>query len=111
MAPPGPQVGDDMFLDVALSVLMGARADHLLLRDEDGRCTGLVAHAQLNAHRGTSWYTEDTRLRDITHDRGPFTSPLTTVSEAEVRMRERTLRASPVVDDDGYALGVLVLSS
>ncbi|MFI0815015.1 CBS domain-containing protein [Streptomyces sp. NPDC021098] len=110
MSPPGPQAGDDMFVDVALSVLAGARADHLLVRDEDGRCAGLVARAQLSAHRGASWYTEETRLRDIPHDRGPFTSPVTAVGEAERRMRERALRASPVVDEDGYALGVLALA-
>ncbi|MER6067986.1 hypothetical protein ABT187_03810 [Streptomyces sp. NPDC001817] len=110
MHAPGPQVDDHMAVDVALSVLMGARVPHLLLRDEDGRCTGLVTRAQLTAHRGGSWYIDPTRLRDIPLDRGPFTSSTSTLSEAEAAMRVRTLDVSPVVDAYGYALGVLALT-
>ncbi|MEJ8654118.1 CBS domain-containing protein [Streptomyces sp. MS1.AVA.3] len=110
MTPPGPQVGDDMIVDLALSVLNGARADHLLVRDEDGRCTGLITRAQLTAHQRDSWYTEETRLRDIVYDRGPFTSSVTSVSDAEHAMRGRALRASPVVDEDGHTLGVISLA-
>lgn len=110
MTPPGPQAHGDMSVDVALSVLSSARTAHLLIRDEDGRCTGMVTHAQLAAHRGGSWYTDRTRLRDIAHDRGPFTATATSVHEAERAMRARELGTSPVIDADGRALGVLVLS-
>lgn len=109
MDAPGPQVDDHMTVDVALSVLIGARVPHLLLRDEDGRCTGLVTRAQLAAHRGGSWYTERTRLRDIPLDRGPFTSAVAVLGQAVSAMRARTLDASPVTDEHGYALGVLAL--
>ncbi len=105
----GPQVDDHMTVDVALSVLIGARVPHLLLRDDDGRCAGLVTRAQLAAHRGGSWYSDRTRLRDIPLDRGPFTSSATVLGEAEDAMRVRTQDVSPVVDEHGYALGVLSL--
>lgn len=109
MYAPGPQVEDHMTVDVALSVLLGARVAHLLVRDEDGRCAGLVTRAQLAAHYDGSWDDERTRLRDIALDRGPFTSSVTALGEAEDAMRVRTLDASPVIDDHGYALGVLTL--
>ncbi|MFE1308507.1 MULTISPECIES: CBS domain-containing protein [unclassified Streptomyces] len=111
MHAPGPQVDDHMTVDVALSVLIGARVPHLLLRDEDGRCAGLVTRAQLAAHRGGSWYSDRTRLRDIPLDRGPFTSSVAALGEAEAAMRDRTLDVSPVVDEHGYALGILALTS
>ncbi|MFI9245479.1 CBS domain-containing protein [Streptomyces sp. NPDC053086] len=111
MHAPGPQVDEHMTVDVALSVLIGARVAHLLLQDEDGRCTGLVTRAQLAAHRGGHWYTDRTRVRDIPLDRGPFTSSATILDDAEAAMRIRTLDVSPVVDDQGYALGVLALPS
>lgn len=107
---PGPQVDDHMAVDVALSVLIGARVPHLLLQDEDGRCAGLVTRAQLAAHRGGSWFSDRTRLRDIPLDRGPFTASAAALGEAEAAMRVRTLDVSPVVDEHGYALGVLALT-
>ncbi|WSA97456.1 CBS domain-containing protein [Streptomyces sp. NBC_01795] len=110
MTTPGPQAHGDMSVDVALSVLSSARAAHLLIRDEDGRCTGLVTAAQLAAHRSGTWYTDRTRLHDIAHDRGPFIAAATSVHEAERAMRARELGTSPVIDPDGYALGVLALS-
>ncbi len=109
MDAPGFQVDDHMPVDVALSVLIGARVTHLLLRDEEGRCAGLVTRAQLAAHRGGSWYRDRTRLRDIPLDRGPFTPSSAALGDAQDAMRERTLRASPVVDENGYTLGVLAL--
>lgn len=109
MHAPGPHVDDHMTVDVALSVLISARVPHLLLQDADGRCAGLVTRAQLSSHRGGSWYSDRTRLRDIPFDRGPFTSSLAVLSEAEAAMRVRTLDVSPVIDEHGYALGVLAL--
>ncbi|TQK42781.1 CBS domain protein [Streptomyces sp. SLBN-118] len=111
MTSPGPQVGDDMIVDDALSVLIGAGVGHLIVRGEDDRCAGLVSRTQLTAYRGGSWYTEDTRLRDIVHDRGPFTLSETSLPEAENAMRARALGTSPVVDEEGYILGVLALGS
>lgn len=110
MHAPGPHVDDHMTVDVALSVLISARVPHLLLQDADGRCAGLVTRAQLSAHRGGAWYSDRTRLRDLLLDRGPFTSSVAVLSEAEAAMRARTLDVSPVIDEHGYALGVLALT-
>ncbi|MFF5423705.1 MULTISPECIES: CBS domain-containing protein [unclassified Streptomyces] len=60
-----PQVWDDMTVEVALSVMASARAGHLVIRDGDGRRTGLVTRAQLAAFRATAAYTDRVRLRDL----------------------------------------------
>ncbi|MBT2384297.1 CBS domain-containing protein [Streptomyces sp. ISL-11] len=106
----GPQVWGDMTIEVALSVMTSARTGHLLVCDDSGLCTGLVTQAQLTAVRDSSAYTDRVQLRDILGDRGPFTSPVTTMAEAEHAMRYRRLDALPVVDEQGSALGVLALA-
>ncbi|MFF3950169.1 CBS domain-containing protein [Streptomyces sp. NPDC001902] len=106
----GPQVCDDMTVEVALSVMASARVGHLLICDGDGLGTGLVTQAQLTAVRDSSAYTDRVHLRDILGDRGPFTSPVTTMAEAEHATRFRRLDALPVVDEQGSALGVLALA-
>ncbi|MFE5495375.1 CBS domain-containing protein [Streptomyces virginiae] len=106
----GPQVCDDMTVEVALAVMAGARTGHLPVCDEDGLCTGLVTQAQLTAVRDSAAYTDRVRLRDLLGDRGPVASPATTVAEAEHAMRCRRLDALPVVDEQGSAPGVLALA-
>jgi CBS domain-containing protein len=106
----GPQVWEDMTVEVALSVMAAARTGHLVVCDEDGLCTGLVTRARLTAVRDSSGHTDRLRLRDIADVIGPFASPLTTRAEAERAMRCRRLGALPVVDEHGNALGVLALS-
>lgn len=61
----GPRVRDDMTIEVALSVMAGARVDRLLLCDADDQSTGLVTRAQLAALRDSSTYTDRVRLRDV----------------------------------------------
>lgn len=107
MGVPGLQADEQMMADVALSVAASARVQHLVLHDEDGRCSGLVTRAELAAHRGGTWYTDHTRLRDLSCNRGPFPSTAEHLSDVEAGMRHRALRLSPVVDEDGYVLGVL----
>ncbi|WP_437035881.1 CBS domain-containing protein [Streptomyces caelestis] len=68
----GPRVRDDMTVEVALSLMAGARVDHLVLCDEDDRDTGLVTLARLAVLRGSPAYTDRIRLRDVLD--GPFTS-------------------------------------
>ncbi|MEU3739867.1 CBS domain-containing protein [Streptomyces sp. NPDC032198] len=106
----GPQVCDDMTVEVALSVIASARTGHLLVCDNDGLCTGLLTRAQLTAARDGSAYTDRVQLRDILGDRGPFTSPVTSVAEAQHAMRYSRLDALPVVDEHGNALGILALA-
>ncbi|MDJ0382505.1 CBS domain-containing protein [Streptomyces sp. G-G2] len=106
----GPQVCDDMTVEVALAVTASSRTDHLLVCDQDGLCTGLITRERLSAIRDSAAYTDRLRLRDVLGDRGPFTSPMTTMAEAEHAMRYRKLAALPVVDEQGSALGILALA-
>ncbi|KUL65093.1 hypothetical protein ADL28_08425 [Streptomyces violaceusniger] len=103
----GPQVCDDMTIEVALSVMASARTGHLLVCDDDGLRTGLVTRAQLAVVRDSSAYTDRVQLRDILGDHGLFTSPVTTMTEAEHAMRYSRHAALPVVDKQGSAPGVL----
>jgi CBS domain-containing protein len=106
----GPQVCDDMSVEVALAVMAAARTVRLVVCDQDGQCTGLVTQTELAAVRDSSGYTDRVRLRDILGDQGSFASPVTTMAEAEHAMRTRRLGVLPVVDEQGSALGILALS-
>ncbi|WND23794.1 hypothetical protein [Streptomyces violaceus] len=65
MAASGPRVRDDMTVEVALSVMAGARVEYLLLCDGDDQCTGSVSRTELAVHRGSATYTDRIRLRDV----------------------------------------------
>ncbi|MFJ8677736.1 hypothetical protein [Streptomyces sp. NPDC093589] len=104
----GLQVCDDMTVEVALSVMASARTEHLLVRN-DGLCTGLVTQAQLTAVRDSSAYTDRVQLRDMLDNRGPITSPVTTIAEAQHAMRGRR-PGTPAVDEQGSVLGGLALA-
>ncbi|MFD8192759.1 CBS domain-containing protein [Streptomyces wuyuanensis] len=65
-----PQVWDGMTVEVALSVMASARVGHLLLCDDDGRCTTLITSAQLATVRGSAAYTDRVRLGDVLSGRG-----------------------------------------
>jgi CBS domain-containing protein len=106
----GPQVCDDMSVEVALAVMAAARTVRLVVCDQDGQCTGLVTRTELAAVRDSSDYTDRVRLRDILGDHGSFASPVTTMAEAEHAMRTRRLGVLPVVDEQGSALGIVALS-
>ncbi|MGW0336020.1 CBS domain-containing protein [Streptomyces sp. NPDC003011] len=107
----GPQVWDDMTVEVALSVMAAARTGRLVVCDEDGGHVGLVTEARLTAVRDSSGYTDRIRLRDITDGSGPFAAALTTTrAEAEDAMPHGRLGRLPVADGHGSALGVLALS-
>ncbi|GAP51815.1 putative uncharacterized protein [Streptomyces azureus] len=90
----GPRVGDDMTVEVALSVMVGARVEYLTLCDGDDQSTGSVTLAELVVHRGSSTYTDRTRLRDVLD--GPCTS---------------TVPRRTAVGEHGRTPGVLALSS
>ncbi|AKZ53170.1 hypothetical protein SAM23877_7552 [Streptomyces ambofaciens ATCC 23877] len=105
----GPQVWYDMTVEVALSVMAAARAEHLVVCDEDARCVGLVTQARLTAVRDSSGYTDRIRLADITDGSQPFVSPSATRAEAEDAVPCGRLGPVPVVDEHGSVLGVLAL--
>jgi len=106
----GPQVWDDMSVEVALSVMAAARTGRLVVCDQDDQCTGLVTRTELTAVRDSSAYTDRVRLCDLLGDHGSFTSPVMTMAEAEHAMRSRRSGARPVVDGQDGALGALALS-
>ncbi|MET7380331.1 CBS domain-containing protein [Streptomyces sp. NPDC005526] len=106
----GPQVWEDMTVEVALSVMAAARTGHLVVCDEDGMRTGLVTRDRLTAVRDGSGYTDRIRLRDIADVIEPFASPLVTRAEAEPAMRCRRFGIPPLVDGHGNAPGVVALS-
>ncbi|MEU8541247.1 CBS domain-containing protein [Streptomyces sp. NPDC048717] len=68
--PPGPQVRDDMTVEVALAVMAGARTELLLVCDNDDQRTGLVTRTQLTTVRDSPAYTDRVQLRDLSDDRG-----------------------------------------
>ncbi len=107
MLAPELQISDHTSIDRALDVLRGSHTEFALLRDDTGRCAGIVTRDQLAAPGAKPWYAENTRVRDIAHDRGPFARPGMPAAEVAADMRKRWLAALPVVDDDGYALGIV----
>ncbi|WP_129260357.1 CBS domain-containing protein [Streptomyces sp. M3] len=107
MIAPDLQVSDHTSIDRALDVLRGSHTEYVLIRDDTGRCAGIVSRDQLTAHEAKPWYAENTRVRDIAHDHSPFAHPDMPAPEAAAAMRERSLTALPVVDDDGFAVGIL----
>ncbi|MEU0135157.1 hypothetical protein ABZ172_14200 [Streptomyces sp. NPDC006296] len=92
------QVSDDMTLEVALSVMAGARTGHLSVCDDDGLCTQLVTQARLAAVRDSPGYTDRLRLRDILGDSGPFAPPVATTTEAGCGAPGRLLAAPPAAE-------------
>ncbi|MFE3323780.1 CBS domain-containing protein [Streptomyces sp. NPDC059176] len=60
-----PHVWADMTVEVALVVMSGACTGRLIVRDDDGRRTGMVTQAQLIGFRASSAYTDRVRLRDL----------------------------------------------
>ncbi|MDR6979826.1 hypothetical protein J2X68_006563 [Streptomyces sp. 3330] len=54
-----------MTVEVALSVMAGARVEYLLICDADDQCTGSVGRDRLTALRAGAAYTDRLRLRDV----------------------------------------------
>ncbi|MEU3960328.1 CBS domain-containing protein [Streptomyces buecherae] len=106
-----PRVCDDMTVEVALSVMAGARTGHLVVCDDDGPRTQLVTLGQLTAVRDSPAYTDRVQLRDILHVDGPVTPAVPTTVEAGHVGSDRRLAAPPVVEDQGNARGVLALAA
>ena len=104
---PQLQISDDARIDQAKDILRSAGADHLLIRTEDGHCGGLLTLTHLHRYRNDVWYTERIRVRDILHDTAPFVRPDTPADVALARMTARRQLVAPVVDTDGYAIGIV----
>lgn len=107
MEPCDYQIADDSTVDQADDVLRGARLDYLLVRGHDGRCEGLVTRTGLHPFLTRSWDTERTAISAAIRQRGPFAWPTMGLALAAIVMRIKHLAVWPVVDEDGYILGVL----
>ncbi|MFD5086061.1 CBS domain-containing protein [Kitasatospora sp. NPDC058201] len=107
MTHPELQISDDVMLDVAIHILHGSGADHLLVRDDDGRCAGLLTRRHLAPFQAHSRTTARTPVRDIVLDRAPFATAAMPAATAAAAMRARGLAVWPVVDHDGHAIGLL----
>ncbi|KJY34673.1 CBS domain-containing protein, partial [Streptomyces sp. NRRL S-495] len=93
--------------DMAMDILQSSGADHLLVRDDDGRCAGLLTRLHLAPFQTRSRSTERTPVRDIVLDRAPFATADMPAATAAAAMRSRGLALWPVVDHDGHAIGLL----
>jgi CBS domain-containing protein len=107
MVAPVVQLAEHSTVDRALDVLRGSHSEFALIRDDTGRCAGVITRDQLTAYSAEPWYIQETRLRDVAHDTGPFAGCDTGAQEAAAALRDRGLSALPVVDGDGYAVGIL----
>ncbi|MFE7524608.1 CBS domain-containing protein [Kitasatospora sp. NPDC057542] len=107
MEPCDYQIADDSTVDQANDVLRGGDIEYLLVRGHDGRCEGLVTRAGLRPFLTRSWDTERTAISATSHQRGPFAWPTMGLALAALAMRIKHLAVWPVVDEDGYILGVL----
>ncbi|MFE9428309.1 CBS domain-containing protein [Kitasatospora sp. NPDC006697] len=107
MDPCDYQIADDSTVDRANDIFLSAHVGYLVVRGHDGRCEGLVTRAGLHSFLARSWYTDRTAISSTAHQRGPFTWPGMGLRLAAVAMRIKHLAVWPVVDEDGYLLGVL----
>ncbi|MET8543384.1 CBS domain-containing protein [Kitasatospora sp. NPDC004799] len=107
MDPCDYRIADDRTVDQADDMLRGADTEYLLVCDHDGRCEGLVTRTGLHPFLARSWYTERTAISATAHQRGPFAWPTMGLALAALAMRIKHLAVWPVVDEDGYILGVL----
>jgi len=100
------QITDDRTAEQADDVLRGIHADYLPVRTHDGRCEGLVTRAGLRPFLHPSGSAEQT-VGDTAHQRGPFAWPALGLVLAIRVMDIMRWTVWPVIDDDGYLLGVL----
>ncbi|MFB8240457.1 CBS domain-containing protein [Kitasatospora purpeofusca] len=109
MRRPELQISDDVMVDVAIDILRSSGADHVLVRDDDGCCAGLLSRVHLARFEVRSRLSERIPVRDITFERGPFATADMPAAAAAAAMRARGLAVLPVVDHDGHAVGLFDL--
>ncbi|MEU5764388.1 CBS domain-containing protein [Streptomyces asoensis] len=71
----GPQVCDDMSVEVALAVMTAARTARLVVCDQDDQRIGLVTRTDLVFVRDSGARTDRVRLRDVLPGHGSSASP------------------------------------
>ncbi|MDG9720656.1 hypothetical protein [Streptomyces sp. DH24] len=106
----GPQVWEDMTVEVALCVMAAARTSQLVVCDADGLYTALVTRARLTAVRDSPGYTDRIRLGEIAEAVGRFASPPALSAGAERARSRRRPGALPLADEHDRSSDVLPLS-
>ncbi|MFF5359924.1 CBS domain-containing protein [Streptomyces scabiei] len=106
----GPQVCDDMTVEVALAVMAAARTGRLVVCDQDDQRIGTVTRTELLAVRGSLASADRVRLRDVLGDHGPLASLMTPGAEAGHAMRSLRFGAVPVTDGRGGTPGLVAHS-
>ncbi|MCA6090729.1 hypothetical protein LE181_00840 [Streptomyces sp. SCA3-4] len=101
-----------MTVEVALSVMAGARVGFLFLCDRDDQITGSITRTRLVAVRDSSAYTDRLRLRDVLGADGPSAppAPVTTPGAGHATRRRQPGAPSTVPGEHGCAPGALTLS-
>ncbi|MEV8100443.1 CBS domain-containing protein [Kitasatospora sp. NPDC085879] len=107
MEPCGPRITAGASIEQADRLLTDTGATCLLVCTDDDRCQGLVTPASLAPFLACTWYTAHSRVSDAMRQCGPFAWPTLALSLAAMTMHVKRLDPWPVVDDDGYLLGVL----
>ncbi|WP_143687082.1 CBS domain-containing protein [Streptomyces sp. TLI_171] len=101
------QIADDSTAEQADDALRGAHVDYMPVRGHDGRCEGLVTRAGLHPFLPLPGSTERIAVGATAHQQGPFAWPTLDLLLAARVMRIRRWVVWPVIDDDGYLLGIL----
>lgn len=81
----GPQVCDDMSVEVALALMAAARTGRLVVCDQDDQRIGLVTRTDLTAVRDSGAHPDRVRLRDILGLPGSFTPRVTPMTRPSAR--------------------------
>lgn len=81
----GPQVCDDMSVEVALALMAAARTGRLVVCDQDDQPIGLVTRTDLTTVRDSGARADRVRLRDLRGFHGSFTPPMTTMAKPSTR--------------------------
>ncbi|WP_457032085.1 CBS domain-containing protein [Kitasatospora sp. P5_F3] len=101
------QITDDRTIGHANEIFRSAHVPYLLVRDHDGRCEGLLTEIGMSSFRSRAQYSERTLVGATSHQRGPFAWPTMGLAMAALAMQTKQLTVWPVIDDDGYLLGVI----
>lgn len=109
MEPCEYQIADDSSVDRVDDIFHNAHVGYLVVRGHDGRCAGLVTPHSLRPFldRPHPRSGEQVTIHGAVHQRGPFAWPSMALALAALAMRIKRLVIWPVIDDDGYVLGII----
>ncbi|GJF35134.1 hypothetical protein KNE206_78340 [Kitasatospora sp. NE20-6] len=107
MEPCEYQIADDSGVERVDDIFHHAHVDYLVVRGHDGRCAGLVTRRSLRPFLDLPRSGEHVTIHGAVQQRGPFAWPSMALALAALAMRIKRLVIWPVIDDDGYVLGII----